>query len=562
MSIRKRIFVLVLLQLTVTLLLAFTSIYGLRAVFSNQEENANLYQDLNDINQLFVNLSEYRIQEFSYNLLSDPLEKLSMYDFSTSTLNRIEQYIQKIEKYPSIASNDHWIKFREDWNAYLAISATVFEPGAISDTTLISSSRTLYDKMTKDIEALKVVISSEVRNATEDSLLHYNQTLSLTVGTIAFGTTVLILLSIQLLTRLNVAFNNLQREFNKLNSSEGDLTSRIKVVSKDELGKISNAFNDFINNIHHIITGVEHATKRVKTFTHSLKDDQSEITFEISKINDATHTLNQNMERSNASIQEISSVTEQIYAHIENTAEQVNASKNIIDKIQNDASVLRDTVSMTHENALAESENIEMRLLSAIERSKNVEAIQNLSDGIFNLTRQTNLLALNASIEAARAGVHGKGFSVVADEIKKLAEDSQKSVLEIQSISNEVLEAVNALQEESSNYSKFSKKQMHHNLDLSASILNHYSTSARELNTIITEIQHDFDEVESAMRHVNDTVAQITSDVERNTLNLSDITMSIEKIKDTSVALSTQNDELVGISNHLATEISKFVIAS
>lgn len=561
MSIRRRILLLVLLQFIIIAAVAGVSLYGLRAIRENQMTNTTLYQDLNDINQLFVNLSEYRIQEFGYNLLSDPLEKLSMYDFSTSTLNRIEQYIQKIQKYPEINRTEEWQKFLTDWEDYKGISSTIFDPNAQSNTTLMSSSRTVYDKMSKDLDAIKETMSIDVYNASADTQVHFDQTLQLTLGTIIIGSILLLLMSIQLLTRLNLAFGNLQTEFNNLNSSEGNLTSRIKVASKDELGKISNSFNLFIQNIHQIILRVEDATGHVMSFTHTLKSDQHNINDEIGKINEATHVLNDNMDRSNASIQEISSVTEQIYAHIENTTQQVNHSKQIIDGIQSSANVLRNDVSESHQHSVAQANQIESRLLEAVEKSKSVEAIQHLSDGIFNLTRQTNLLALNASIEAARAGIHGKGFSVVADEIKNLAEDSQRAVLEIQTISNSVLTAVFALQDEAKAFSHFSQDQMTRNLEVTEKILSDYTENASKLNTLITEIQSDFLEVEQGMKHVNDTVNQITEDVEKNTTNLYDITQSIGKINETSNALTNQNEALVDISEHLSSELRKFVLA-
>ncbi|MBS7527714.1 methyl-accepting chemotaxis protein [Fusibacter paucivorans] len=558
MSIRKKILTLVLLQFVTILTIAGVSLYGLNEIYGNQSSITAMYQDLNDINQLFSNLSEYRIQEFSYNLLSDPLEKLSAYDFSTSTLNRIQQYIQKIEKYPEIVQMDEWQKFLEDWEAYEAISETIFKPDVISDTTLMSTSRTTYDHMKNDIEAVRDKLSTSVKSANADSSNHYQATIRITVSVIAAAMIVLLLLSIRLMARLNYAFRNLQRELDSLNSSEGDLTSRIKVVSKDELGKISTAFNAFIKHVHNIIIRVQNTSESVLSFTQSLRDEQTYIAEELDKINLSTHTLSENMDNSNASIQEISSVTEEIYAHIENTFEQVEQSKNIIQTVQQSADQLQSEVLDSHHQSKLESDAIQERLNNAIESSKSVAAIGQLSESIFLLTKQTNLLALNASIEAARAGVHGKGFSVVAEEIKKLAQDSQSAVMEIQDISKNVLEAVNVLQNESTAFSTFSTHQMQMSLEQTEAILKDYTENASHLGFLIGDIHENFTEVEIAMRQVNDTVNHITADVEKNTLNLYEITTSIEKINETSQSLQTHNQTLVTATESLSGEISRF----
>jgi methyl-accepting chemotaxis protein len=264
------------------------------------------------------------------------------------------------------------------------------------------------------------------------------------------------------------------------------------------------------------------------------------------------------MDNSNASIQEISSVTEEIYAHIENTFEQVEQSKNIIQTVQQSADHLQSEALASHNQSKLESDAIQERLNNAIESSKSVAAIGQLSESIFLLTKQTNLLALNASIEAARAGVHGKGFSVVAEEIKKLAQDSQSAVMEIQDISKRVLEAVDVLQNESTAFSTFSTHQMQMSLEQTEAILKDYTENASHLGFLIGDIHENFTEVEIAMRQVNDTVNHITADVEKNTLNLYEITTSIEKINETSQSLQTHNQTLVTATESLSDEISRF----
>ena len=558
MNIRKKILSLVTVLIFSLLITSSISLYGLNEVYKNQTATAKLYQDLNDMNQLVSNISEYRIQEFSYNLLSDPLEKLSVQDFSSATMNRINQYIQKIEKSNVLSSHENWQNFLTDWEDYKMISATIFQPDNISDTTLMSSSRSIYDKIKNDMSSMRDVVSLSVNQANLDSENHFKQSLYIAVFGIIAALIFSLLMSTRLLLRLKYAFGSLQSELTTLNSSEGDLTHRLKVKSKDELGVISSTFNQFIENIQQIMLSIKNASNDIRSFSQDLEKDQQVITNHIENIHGATRQLNENMDQSNASLQEMSSVSEEIYAHIENTHEQVEQSNDIIQSIQENVKVLEKKTRETYHESQQNAQKIQRRLNDALERSKSVEGIAQLSDSIFTITKQTNLLALNASIEAARAGVHGRGFSVVAEEIKILAQHSQDAVMQIQAISGTVLSAVNALQEESTAYAHFSENQTKELVSSMAEVLRDYNDNAKYLGGMIHDIRDNFSDVEVGMRQVNETITHITVDVEKNTLALNDITIGIDSINQISHDMQHQNKILVDTSDALSHQINRF----
>jgi len=558
MNIRKKILSLVTVLIFSLVITSSISLYGLNEVYKNQTATAKLYQDLNDLNQLVSNISEYRIQEFSYNLLSDPLEKLSVQDFSSATMNRINQYIQKIEKSNVLSSHENWQKFLTDWEDYKTISATIFQPDSISDTTLMSSSRSIYDKMKNDMSSMRDVVSLSVNQANLDSEKHFKRSLYISVFGIIAALIFSLLMSTRLLLRLKYAFGSLQSELTTLNSSEGDLTHRLKVKSKDELGVISSTFNQFIENIQQIMLSIKNASNDIRSFSQDLEKEQQVITNHIENIHGATRQLNENMDQSNASLQEMSSVSEEIYAHIENTHEQVEQSSDIIQTIQENVKGLEKKTRETYHESQQNAQKIQRRLNDALERSKSVEGIAQLSDSIFTITKQTNLLALNASIEAARAGVHGRGFSVVAEEIKILAQHSQDAVMQIQAISGTVLSAVNALQEESTAYAHFSENQTKELVSSMAEVLRDYNDNAKYLGGMIHDIRDNFSDVEVGMRQVNETITHITADVEKNTLALNDITIGIDSINQISHDMQHQNKILVDTSDALSHQINRF----
>jgi len=558
MNIRRRILNLVMVLIFSLLITSGISLYGLNEVYKNQTAAAALQQNLNDMNQLVSNISEYRIQEFSYNLLSDPIEKLSVLDFSSSTMNRINQYIQKIEKSYVLSSHDTWQTFLDDWEAYQAISASILQPDNISDTTLMSSSRSTYDKIKNDMSSVRDEITLSVNQANLDSEKHFKQSLYVAIFGIVASFIGALLMPTRLLIRLKFAFGNIQNELTILNSSEGDLTNRLKVKSKDELGVISSAFNQFIENIQQIMLSIKNAGNDIRAFSQDLEKDQETITNHIDNIHSATQKLNKNMDQSNASLQEMSSVSQEIYAHIENTHEQVEQANDIIQSMQVNAKSLDIKTHESYEEHQKHTKEIQERLNDALERSKSVEGIAQLSDSIFLITKQTNLLALNASIEAARAGVHGRGFSVVAEEIKNLAQHSQDAVMKIQAISGTVLSAVNALQDESTAYAQFSEKQTQALVSSMEEVLKDYTDNATHLSSMMHDIKNNFNDVELGMKQVNETITHITADVEKNTLALNDVTLGIDSINHISHDMQRQNTILVNTSDDLSRQINRF----
>jgi len=422
----------------------------------------------------------------------------------------------------------------------------------------MSSSRTTYDKLKNDMSNLRSEVSLQVTQANLNSEKHFKQSLSFAVLGILVALVFSIVISAKLLLRLQYAFGSIQNELTTLNSNEGDLTNRLNVKSKDELGTISSAFNQFIETIQQMMLSIKTASNAIRSSSQDLEKDQEIITNHIVNIHEATKLLNKNMDQSNASLQEMSSASEEIYAHIENTQEQVEQSSEIIQSMQQNAKELEETTRKAYTASRKEDQKIQKRLNDALERSRAVEAITELSDSIFTITKKTNLLALNASIEAARAGVHGRGFSVVAEEIKNLAQHSQEAVMKIQAISNTVLSAVNALQDESTAYANFSKKQTETLISSLEEILRDYNGNAKHLGDMVHDININFNDIEIAMRQVNETATHITVDVEKNTLALGDITLGIDSINAISHNMHHQNKVLVHTSDSLGHQIGRF----
>lgn len=205
---------------------------------------------------------------------------------------------------------------------------------------------------------------------------------------------------------------------------DGDLTRRLDARRSDELGTLAGYFNDFVNKIEHLVveirtTGVSlgERSQALNQRAHTTRSSSKQQLEQMHQLTDTIQTLLQSVEE--VSAQAARSVGQTEAAKL--TGQQTSAT--VADSIARFEQLARDMVQGTE-------------LITALAR--DIEQIDAILDVINNIAEQTNLLALNAAIEAARAGEHGRGFAVVADEVRSLASRTQQSTANIQGVVDQV----------------------------------------------------------------------------------------------------------------------------
>ncbi len=297
--------------------------------------------------------------------------------------------------------------------------------------------------------------------------------------------------------------------------AEGDFSQPIPeriMRFKHEIGKLGLSVDTMQSSVREIIANIQIESRNVNQAIDYVNANISDLNVDIEDISATTEELSAGMEQTAAAAQEMNAASIEIENAIESISLKSQEGAESTSKVSERANTLKVKAISSKEYANKTITEANERLKHALEQSKAVEQINVLSVAILQITSQTNLLALNAAIEAARAGDAGKGFSVVAEEIRKLAEDSAKSANEIQQVSKTVMDAVKSLSDSSQSVIEFietnvqkdyksmvqTSDQYNQDSQFVGDIINGLSSTSKDLAAFIQNMIRAINEISTA----------------------------------------------------------------
>ncbi|MCI5826854.1 MAG: methyl-accepting chemotaxis protein [Lachnospiraceae bacterium] len=358
--------------------------------------------------------------------------------------------------------------------------------------------------------------------------------------------------------RLRKHIEKLDEIIESIEEGHGDLSKRLMVLNQDEMGRLAADVNRFIDILDQIM-------KKINLDSGSLASIVQDVT--------------EKADNSNSSACDVSAVAEQLSA----TMEEVASTVTNVDENANRVMEELDQLQKTTEEILAYSDAMKSRadelevsaqknkdetrkmiapiiekIKRAVENSKNVEKVNELTDEILSISSQTNLLSLNASIEAARAGEAGKGFAVVADEIRQLADSSKETASNIQGINSMVIDLVRELIDNSNEIIRYMEGTILPDYDNFVASGKHYSDDAAHINGQMIDYAERSNTILSMVSQMVDSINGITEAVDEGANGVSSVADSIQTLVSEISVINTKMSENQEIAGSLQDEAKRF----
>lgn len=344
----------------------------------------------------------------------------------------------------------------------------------------------------------------------------------------------------------------------KLQNNEGDLTERIPVTSKDEIGQMTMGINGFLEQLQYIMHTLKQKSEMLSDSAESVRQELNTSNTSASTVSATMEEMSASMEEISATLRQIANGSDRVLDDIKAMMGHVNDGTDLVEEIKKRANEIHQTTIEDKENTSQAMDGIRQKLSDAVEESRSVEQINELTGEILNIASQTNLLALNASIEAARAGEAGKGFAVVADEIRNLADSSRDTANNIQSISNMVTAAVECLADSAEQMVQFVDEKVMGDYDGFVNVVNQYRQDAENVNEIMTEFSRNSSEIENTMQAMNEGLNDIAIAVDENAQGVTSVAESAVELVDAISQIQRETDNNQEISEQLNSEVNKF----
>lgn len=315
---------------------------------------------------------------------------------------------------------------------------------------------------------------------------------------------VVFLLSINVLYKPILELKDL---ISDLSSGNGDLTRRLPVEKKDDLGEIAEGVNTFIENLQTMMLDVEQATQNISTSIDKLKHQTDHSKNTLIAHSAETEQVVTAIEEMNATAADMAKLTADSASHASKTNEQVEQSS--LSMISTS-----DTVSQMGEDTHSTAINLG-------QINGNMEEITNILKVIGDIADQTNLLALNAAIEAARAGEQGRGFAVVADEVRTLASRTQMSTEEIgRTVS-----------------------RLNQGMATAISAMSNTQTSCDRTTEQTTLVANNLDEIGKMVRLINDLNTQVATATQEQSAVTIEVAKNMSSIREIVEQLAQNSNE-------------------
>ena len=511
-------------------------------------------------------LLQYKLARYVTAFDDDDLKQLSK-DIKEAT-ERMDKNISVIAEKSSDSGEADAVK---DYKAAYATFSESYQKSkkAIDDyelngmKNLNEAVEPIYKKFQSAIDDMQKVNSQKAEDsqgalsaAASQSTLAFVVLIALLVVSIVFC---ILMVVATILRPTKHAIRHLNGIVRSIEQDHGDLTSQIQVKTKDEVGTLVVGINKFIDLLRDIIM-------EIKSDAVELQDNVEQVFNGVNTSNGDIKLVSEVMEKLSAGMEEVANHADhlndqagRVYEAMEHIAGEANNGSDFAKEIKDRANALQESGQKRRKMTAEMASEINTLLQSSLEKSKDVEKINVLTNDILEISSQTNLLALNASIEAARAGEVGKGFAVVADEIRKLADSSRETANNIQEISLEVNSSVGELADNANKMLTFIQNEVMPDYDNLVNTGNQYNDDANRIDTLMLQFADSATALKDTMHEMATLIHEISETINDSSNQVSGVSESVTTLTDSMMDIQTSIRVTEDVSRRLDSEVAKFV---
>lgn len=342
--------------------------------------------------------------------------------------------------------------------------------------------------------------------------------------------------------------------------ANGDFTIEIETNSKDEVGMVMAGFQSMVENLKNLINNINVSADTAQHSSQGLSESVVEVTTQGQDISAAVEQIAAGMEETSASIQEVAATNQDVGEAANRLQEKARNGLGKANEIEERANQMKVGAKASKLDAQSIYEEKLKEVQIAISDSKVVSEVVSMTEVISNIAEQTNLLALNAAIEAARAGESGRGFSVVAEEIRKLAEYSSTTAGDIKKVISKVQMAVDGLTLNTGEILDFINNKVTPDYDRLEENSIQYAEDADYVKGLINEFEQGASHIASSIFEVNMAIDGVSAAIEEASASTQEISSSTEATANSLRVIADSAKDQEKIAQELKAGISKFKI--
>lgn len=555
----------------IAIMIAGVSLYSMTAVQkeSNQisREGVRATICMDEINLAFANT-----QKLTLALCAEPSKDL--YEYVASQLTEYQSNVDSYEK--ELLAMDHYFTaddiqlMNETFDLLTEAQGTTVE---LMQTAMAGDSAAAVAKansvMTEWSDTIAVNMDTLISRNDElvkqniqeqKDLYNQNMILSLILLAISFVAFVMVVVVIikTVVKPLRKQTSELTEIIDEIKGGHGDLTKRVTVKSMDEIGQSSIGINHFIETLQNIMSNIISNSNVLDGVVGNVASSVAASSDNANDISAIMEELSATMEEVSATTNSVSENTTAAEGKVQKMADQTKVMSQYAQDMKKRATELEHTATENMNSTNEMIGEITTEMNQALENSKSVEKVAQLTADILSISSQTNLLALNASIEAARAGEAGKGFAVVADEIRQLADSSRETANNIQTINEQVIEAVQGLVVSSEKIVGYINENILPDYRAFVQGGQQYNDDATHIDNTMAEYAGEAQDILATMMEMTEAIEGISRAVEESANGVTDAATNIDSLVQSMSTVNGQMEENSTVAKNLKEESAAF----